>query len=140
MIYAAEDATFGLPEIKIGTIPGAGGTQRLARALGKHKAMELVLTGDSISGAEFERLGVVNKVFPSGEVVSAAIQLAGRIAVMSGPVVQTAKQAVLTVENSHLDAGMVHEKSCYYSTFSLDDFKEGQSAFLQKRKPEFLHK
>ncbi|KAK2753544.1 enoyl- hydratase [Colletotrichum kahawae] len=139
MIYAAEDASFGLPEIKIGTIPGAGGTQRLARALGKHKAMEFVLTGDSASGAEFERLGVVNKVFPRAEVVPAALKLAERIAVMSGPVIKTAKQAVLTVENSHLDAGMTMEKSLYYSTFSLGDFNEGMSAFLQKRRPEFKH-
>ncbi|KAF4915205.1 Enoyl-CoA hydratase [Colletotrichum viniferum] len=139
MIYAAEDAFFGLPEIKIGTIPGAGGTQRLARALGKHKAMEFVLTGDSASGAEFERLGVVNKVFPRAEVVPAALKLAERIAVMSGPVVKTAKQAVLTVENSHLDTGMTMEKSLYYSTFSLGDFNEGMSAFLQKRRPEFKH-
>ncbi|KAI9148336.1 Enoyl-CoA hydratase [Paramyrothecium foliicola] len=139
MIYAAEDATFGLPEIKIGTIPGAGGTQRLARALGKHKAMEFVLTGDPATGAELERLGLVNKVFPRGDVISAATNLAVRIAKMSGPVVKTAKQAVLTVENSHLDAGMIQEKSYYYSTFSLGDFKEGQRAFLEKRKPEFKH-
>ncbi|KAH7359417.1 enoyl-CoA hydratase/isomerase [Plectosphaerella cucumerina] len=140
IIYAAEDATFGLPEIKIGTIPGAGGTQRLARALGKHKAMEFVLTGDPASGAEFERLGVVNKVFPRDQVVSSAIALAERIALMSGPVVQVAKQAVLTVEDSHLAAGMATEKMLYYSTFALQDFKEGQQAFLGKRKPEFTHK
>ncbi|KXH46113.1 enoyl-CoA hydratase/isomerase [Colletotrichum salicis] len=139
MIYAAEDASFGLPEIKIGTIPGAGGTQRLARALGKHKAMEFVLTGDSASGAEFERLGVVNKVFPRQEVVPAAMKLAERIAIMSAPVTKTAKQAVLTVENSHLDAGMTMEKSLYYSTFSLGDFNEGMTAFLQKRRPDFKH-
>jgi enoyl-CoA hydratase len=139
IIYAAEDASFGLPEIKIGTIPGAGGTQRLARALGKHKAMEFVLTGDPASGAEFERLGVINKALPRQEVVPAAMNLAARIAAMSGPVTQTAKQAVLTVENSHLDAGMVQEKSYYYSTFSLSDFKEGQTAFLEKRKPTFTH-
>ncbi|KAH6682325.1 enoyl-CoA hydratase/isomerase [Plectosphaerella plurivora] len=140
IIYAAEDATFGLPEIKIGTIPGAGGTQRLARALGKHKAMEFVLTGDPASGAEFERLGVVNKVFPRDQVVPAATALAERIALMSGPVIQVAKQAVLTVEDSHLAAGMATEKMLYYSTFSLQDFKEGQQAFLGKRKPEFTHK
>lgn len=117
IIYAADDATFGLPELKIGTIPGAGGTQRLARALGKHKvrscilpktlvniltqihprqAMEFILTGDSASGAEFERLGVVNKVFPKQEVVPAAMKLAEKIAAMSGPAVTAAKQAVLT--------------------------------------------
>ncbi|KZL67470.1 enoyl- hydratase isomerase [Colletotrichum incanum] len=139
MIYAAEDASFGLPEIKIGTIPGAGGTQRIARALGKHKAMEFVLTGEPASGAEFERLGVINKVFPRQEVVPAALKLAERIAVMSGPVIKTAKQAVLTVENSHLDAGMTLEKSLYYSTFGLSDFQEGMTAFLQKRRPDFKH-
>ncbi|KAK2060134.1 enoyl-CoA hydratase/isomerase [Colletotrichum caudatum] len=139
IIYAAQDASFGLPEIKIGTIPGAGGTQRLARALGKHKAMEFVLTGEPASGAEFERLGVVNKVFPRAEVVPAAMKLAERIALMSGPVTKTAKQAVLTVENSHLDAGMTTEKALYYSTFSLGDFQEGMTAFLEKRRPDFKH-
>ncbi|GJC80780.1 enoyl-CoA hydratase, mitochondrial [Colletotrichum liriopes] len=133
MIYAAEDASFGLPEIKIGTIPGAGGTQRIARALGKHKAMEFVLTGEPASGAEFERLGVINKVFPRQEVVPAALKLAERIAVMSGPVIKTAKQAVLT------DAGMTLEKSLYYSTFGLGDFQEGMTAFLEKRRPDFKH-
>ncbi|KAI5862060.1 enoyl-CoA hydratase/isomerase [Durotheca rogersii] len=139
IIYAAEDAMLGLPEVKIGTIPGAGGTQRLAQALGKHKAMEFILTGDPASGSEFERLGVINKVFQQPEVVPAAIRLAERIAGLSGPVIKTAKQAVLTIENSSLDAGMTHEKSLYYSTFSLGDFQEGLTAFLQKRRPEFKH-
>ncbi|KAF4450371.1 enoyl-CoA hydratase [Fusarium austroafricanum] len=139
IIYAAEDAIFGLPEVKIGTIPGAGGTQRLARALGKHKAMEFVLTGEPASGAEFERLGVVTKVFPKADVVASATSLAEKIAHLSAPVINTAKKAVLTVENSTLDAGMTHEKALYYSTFGLDDFKEGIQSFLQKRKPEFKH-
>ncbi|KAL5593538.1 hypothetical protein FOBRF1_012640 [Fusarium oxysporum] len=139
IIYAAEDAMFGLPEVKIGTIPGAGGTQRLARALGKHKAMEFVLTGEPASGAEFERLGVVTKVFPKSDVVQAATSLAEKIARLSAPVIKTAKKAVLTVENSTLDAGMTHEKALYYSTFGLDDFKEGIQSFLQKRQPSFKH-
>ncbi|KAF5252387.1 hypothetical protein FANTH_2687 [Fusarium anthophilum] len=139
IIYAAEDAMFGLPEVKIGTIPGAGGTQRLARALGKHKAMEFVLTGEPASGAEFERLGVVTKVFPKPDVVQAATVLAEKIARLSAPVIKTAKKAVLTVENSTLDAGMTHEKALYYSTFGLDDFKEGIQSFLQKRQPSFKH-
>ncbi|KAF5638051.1 enoyl hydratase [Fusarium sp. NRRL 52700] len=138
IIYAAEDAMFGLPEVKIGTIPGAGGTQRLARALGKHKAMEFVLTGEPASGAEFERLGVVTKVFPKSDVVQAATALAEKIARLSAPVIKTAKKAVLT-ENSTLDAGMTHEKALYYSTFGLDDFKEGIQSFLQKRQPSFKH-
>ncbi|KAG5779111.1 hypothetical protein H9Q73_007229 [Fusarium xylarioides] len=98
IIYAAEDAMFGLPEVKIGTIPGAGGTQRLARALGKHKAMEFVLTGESASGVEFEQLGVVTKVFPKSDVVQAATALAEKIARLSAPVIKTAKKAVLTGE------------------------------------------
>jgi enoyl-CoA hydratase len=124
MIYAAEDAVFGCPEIKIGTIPGAGGTQRLARALGKHKVriyhtpcllksttsdqhcelstnacdqtMEYILTGASASGVEFERLGVINKVFPKEEVLAESMKLATKIAMMSAPVVAAAKQAILT--------------------------------------------
>ncbi|KAF5690945.1 enoyl hydratase [Fusarium circinatum] len=139
IIYAAEDAMFGLPEVKIGTIPGAGGTQRLARALGKHKAMEFVLTGEPASGAEFERLGVVTKVFPKPDVVQAATALAEKIARLSAPVIKAAKKAVLTVENSTLDAGMTHEKALYYSTFGLDDFKEGIQSFLQKCQPSFKH-
>ncbi|KAM0424509.1 hypothetical protein ACHAPT_010223 [Fusarium lateritium] len=126
IIYAAEDAMFGLPEVKIGTIPGAGGTQRLARALGKHKAMEFILTGDAASGSEFERLGLINKVFPSPEVLPAAITLAEKL-------------SRLSVENNTLDAGMVHEKSLYYSTFGLEDFQEGISSFLEKRAPTFRH-
>ncbi|KAI8675828.1 hypothetical protein NCS57_00485300 [Fusarium keratoplasticum] len=139
IIYAAEDAMFGLPEVKIGTIPGAGGTQRLARALGKHKAMEFILTGDPASGSEFERLGVVTKVFPSSEVLPAAIKLAEKLSNLSGPVLRIAKQAVLAAETTTLDAGMVHEKALYYSTFSLDDFQEGINSFLEKRKPTFRH-
>lgn len=100
MIYAAEDAMFGLPEMKIGTIPGAGGTQRLARALGKHKAMEFILTGEPASGAEFERLGMVTRTFPKEKVLEEAMKLATKIAALSGPVAQIAKQAVLTGESN----------------------------------------
>ncbi|KAK2613917.1 hypothetical protein N8I77_000785 [Diaporthe amygdali] len=140
IIYAEESAKFGLPEITIGTIPGAGGTQRFARALGKHRAMELILTGDSVTGAEFERLGLVNKVFPKEQVQDEAIKLARRIAALSATVVASAKQAVLTAENSHLEAGMVHEKALYYSTFSTHDCREGLTAFLEKRPPRFEHR
>ncbi|KAK3985304.1 ClpP/crotonase-like domain-containing protein [Cladorrhinum sp. PSN332] len=139
IIYAAEDATFGLPEIKIGTIPGAGGTQRLARALGKHKAMELILTGDAATGQELERLGLVSKVFPRDQVVDQALALAEKIAAKSAPVARLAKQAVLTAENTHLAVGMAAEKSLYYATFSIRDFREGQAAFLEKRPAKFTH-
>nr|CDP31044.1 Putative Mitochondrial precursor of Enoyl-CoA hydratase [Podospora anserina S mat+] len=137
IIYAADDALFGLPEVKIGTIPGAGGTQRLARALGKHKAMELILTGDSISASELAQYGLVNKVFPRQEVESESIKLARRLATKSAPVLKFGKKAVLTAENTHLEAGMSLEKSLYYSTFDLGDFREGQAAFLEKRSPRF---
>lgn len=162
VIYAAEDATFGLPEIKIGTIPGAGGTQRLTRVLGKYKAMEFILTGESATGQEFERLGLVTKVFPRHQVVGEALKLAERIAANSTPVAQLAKQAILsgklliillpfwiflqliflvtlTAENTHLDMGMAAERSLYYATFSIQDFREGQAAFLEKRPPRFNH-
>ncbi|KAK4161601.1 ClpP/crotonase-like domain-containing protein [Cladorrhinum sp. PSN259] len=139
IIYAAEDATFGLPEVSIGTIPGAGGTQRLTRVLGKYKAMEFILTGGTATGQEFERLGLVSKIFPRQQVVDEAIKLATKIAAKSAPVTQLAKQAVLTAENTHLDVGMAAEKSLYYATFSIKDFREGQAAFLEKRPAKFTH-
>lgn len=140
IIYAAEDATFGLPEVTIGTIPGAGGTQRLVRALGKYKAMELILQRETIKGEELARRGLVNKAFKSDEdVVLEAKKLAARIAAYSRPVVRMAKQAVLAAENHHLDAGMAVEKQLYYMTFALDDFKIGTEAFLNKSQPDFKH-
>ncbi|KAM7189913.1 ClpP/crotonase-like domain containing protein [Naviculisporaceae sp. PSN 640] len=139
MIVAADDAVFGLPEVKIGCIPGAGGTQRLARALGKHRAMELILTGDSITGKELYASGVVNRALPRQDVFAHATKLAERIGSMSGPVTRIAKQAVLTAENSHIVEGMSTERLLYYSTFSLGDFKEGQAAFLEKRPAKFQH-
>jgi enoyl-CoA hydratase len=139
MIYAAEDAKFGLPEIGIGTMPGAGGTQRLTRALGKQKAMEFILTGETATGTEFERLGLISKVFPAAEVVPKAVELATKIASRSGPIAQLAKQAVLAAEKTHLDAGMELEKGLYYATFAYTDKTEGMTAFLQKREPVFQH-
>ncbi|KAI1200383.1 enoyl-CoA hydratase/isomerase [Nemania serpens] len=140
MIYAAENAMFGLPEVTIGTIPGAGGTQRLVRALGKYKAMELILQRQTISGEELAQRGLVNKALkPDEDVVLEAKKLAARIASYSRPVVRIAKQAVLAAENHHLDAGMAVEKQLYYETFSLDDFKIGTEAFLNKRQPDFQH-
>ncbi|KAK8079259.1 ClpP/crotonase-like domain-containing protein [Apiospora phragmitis] len=129
MIYAAEDAMFGLPEMKIGTIPGAGGTQRLARALGKHKAMEFILTGEPASGAEFERLGMVTRTFPQGASSGRGSEARHQ---NRGP--------VRPAESSTLEMGMVHEKALYYSTFDVYDCHEGQRAFLEKRMPNFEHR
>ncbi|KAI1816180.1 enoyl-CoA hydratase/isomerase [Poronia punctata] len=141
MIYSTEDSMFGLPEVGIGTIPGAGGTQRITRALGKHKAMELILSRETISGEELAQRGLVNKVFkPDQDVVLEAKRLAARIAGYSQPVVRMAKQAVLSAENNHLDAGMAAEKMLYYTTFSLSDFKVGTEAFLNKQQPVFKHR
>ncbi|TGJ79833.1 hypothetical protein E0Z10_g8931 [Xylaria hypoxylon] len=140
VIFATEDSTFGLPEVSIGTIPGAGGTQRLVRALGKYKAMELILSRQLISGEELAQRGLVNRAFKANEdVVLEAKKLAGRMATYSRPVVRMAKQAVLAAENNHLDAGMAVEKQLYYMTFSLDDFKAGTNAFLNKQQPDFKH-
>ncbi|KAI0200510.1 enoyl-CoA hydratase/isomerase [Astrocystis sublimbata] len=140
MIYATEDAKFGLPEVSIGCIPGAGGTQRLARALGKHKAMELILQSQTISGKELAEHGIVNKACRGDEdVMVEAMKVATRIATFSRPVVRIAKEAVLTAENNHLNAGMILEKRLYYMTFALDDFKIGTQAFLDKKQPNFKH-
>lgn len=145
-MYAGQDALLGLPEIKIGTIPGAGGTQRLTRALGKQKAMELILTGESRPARELERLGLVSRVFDVGrdnegqEVTREAVRLAACVAAAPAPAVVAAKQAVLAAEQAPLDAGLAHEKALYYSTFSTHDCREGLTAFLEKRPPRFEHR
>ncbi|KAK0671246.1 putative mitochondrial precursor of enoyl-CoA hydratase [Cercophora samala] len=137
IIYAADDAVFGLPEVNIGTIPGAGGTQRLTKALGKHKAMELILTGSSMTGQDLERFGLVNRVFPRHDVETEAVKLAQIIATKSAAGLKLAKRAILSAENSHLEVGMSLERSLYHATFDLKDFREGQAAFLEKRVPSF---
>ncbi|KAF2178612.1 enoyl-CoA hydratase [Zopfia rhizophila CBS 207.26] len=139
MIFSSSDAQFGFPEIKLGTIPGAGGTQRLTKALGKHKAMELVLTGSPTTAIEMERAGIVNKAWPTEDVVEAATKVAETVASFSAPAIGLAKQAVRTAETTTLDQGLEIERALYYSSFSLDDCKEGIAAFLQKRPPHFQH-
>ncbi|KAF2265567.1 ClpP/crotonase [Lojkania enalia] len=141
MILASADARFGFPEIKLGTIPGAGGTQRLTKALGKHKAMELVLTGSPTTAAELERFGIVNRVCSAEEdVVVEALKLAETVAAFSVPVIGLAKQAVQAAEATTLNAGLEIERSLYYGSFSLVDCQEGIAAFLQKRPPNFQHR
>ncbi|KAI0022950.1 ClpP/crotonase-like domain-containing protein [Xylariomycetidae sp. FL0641] len=140
MIYAAADAPFGLPEVSIGTIPGAGGTQRLTRALGKHMAMEVILSRQLLTGADLARRGLVNRAFGAGEdVVAGARELAQRVAGFSRPVVGLAKQAVLAAENHPLDSGVEVEKLLYYSSFDYRDFKEGTAAFVEKREAVWGH-
>lgn len=140
MIVASETAQFGQPEIKLGTIPGAGGTQRLTRAVGKAKAMELILTGRFISAQEAHFYGLAIKVVPVEMYLQEAVTLAKEIAAMSPIAVQLAKEAVNRSFETHLDEGLTLERKNFYLTFASQDQKEGMAAFVEKRKPEFRGK
>ncbi len=133
MIVAAEDAQFGQPEIRLGVIPGAGGTQRLARAIGKAKAMEMVLTGRPLAAREAEVAGLVSRVVPPADTVAAALAVAVEIAAMPPLAVIAAKEAVNRAEELPLEAGLEFERSSFYELFASDDQKEGMAAFIEKR-------
>ena len=137
MLVASETAQFGQPEIRIGTMPGAGGTQRLTRAVGKAKAMEMVLTGEFISAQEAHRVGLVNRVVPVGQYLEEAYRLAASIAAMSPVAARLAKESVNRSFETHLDEGLHFERKNFYLTFASEDQKEGMAAFVEKRKPEF---
>jgi enoyl-CoA hydratase/carnithine racemase len=137
LIVASETAQLGQPEINLGIIPGGGGTQRLARVIGKQRAMELVLTGRRIDAAEAERLGLVNEVTGKGEWLDQALELARRIARRPPIAARLAKQAVLAAEETGLAAGLEHERRLYELAMATEDRIEGMDAFLEKRKPEF---
>ncbi len=139
IVLAAEGATFGQPEIKLGTIPGLGGTQRLTRAVGKSRAMELVLTGRSMSADEAARAGLVSRVVPLAQLHQDALEMATLIATRSLPVVYAAKEAVSVAFESSLTEGIRFERGAFYATFALDDRREGMQAFLQKRTPAFTN-
>jgi enoyl-CoA hydratase len=140
MIIASETARFGQPEIKIGTIPGAGGTQRLTRAMGKAKAMEYILTGRFLSADEAHFYGLVNKVVPKEMYLHEAFQLAKEIAQQSPVAVQLGKEAINRSFEAHLDEGLAFERKNFYLTFASEDQKEGMKAFVEKRKAEFKGK
>lgn len=140
MIIASETAKFGQPEIKLGTIPGAGGTQRLTKALGKAKAMELILTGRLLSAEEALFYGLIIKVVPVEFYLQEAIQLAKEISQMSPVAVQLAKESVNRSFETFLDEGLFFERKNFYLTFASDDQKEGMKAFIEKRKPSFTGK
>jgi enoyl-CoA hydratase len=137
LIVAGEGARFGQPEIKIGVIPGAGGTQRLARAIGKSKAMQMILTGEPISAAEAERAGLVARVVPDELVVEDALELAATIAKQSPLALRLAKEAVNAAYEMSLSDALTHERRLFYLLFASDDQKEGMAAFLEKRSPDF---
>jgi enoyl-CoA hydratase len=140
MIIASETAKFGQPEIKIGVMPGAGGTQRLTRAIGKARTMEMVLTGNFISAEEALKLRLINKVVPIEMYLTEALALATQIAQMSPIAAQLAKEAVNRAFETHLDEGLQFERKNFYLCFSSDDQKEGMKAFIEKRQPRYRGK
>jgi enoyl-CoA hydratase len=139
-ILAADTAKFGQPEIKLGTIPGMGGSQRLARFVGKSKTMEMVLTGRMMDATEAAQCGLVSRVVPADALLDEALKVAAVIAGLSAPVVAMAKDAVNRAFETTLAEGLVVERRIFHSTFALDDRAEGMSAFADKRKPEFRNR
>ena len=139
-IIAADTAKFGQPEIKLGIIPGAGGTQRLPRAISKAKAMDLVLTSRMMDATEAERAGLVSRVVPAAELIDTAIAAAETICSFSGPSVMMAKEAVNRAFETPLSDGLVYERRLFHSLFGTEDKNEGMEAFLAKRKPAFRNR
>jgi len=140
VLIASAEAKFGQPEIKLGTIPGVGGTQRLLKAVGKSRAMELILTGDMITAEEAANIGLVSRVVPKGEALNEAVKVAEKIAAFSSPVAQLAKECVNAAEEMSLAEGLRFERNCFHATWGLEDRKEGFAAFVEKRAPDFKHR
>jgi enoyl-CoA hydratase len=140
IIIASEDAKLGQPEINIGLMPGGGGTQRLTRLLGKHKAMELILTGKMIDAKEAEKLGIVNKVVSKEKLLDEAIELAKEIAKKAPLAVKYAKEAILFTLESNLQEGLRYERKLFYLLLGSEDGKEGMRAFIEKREPKYKGK
>jgi enoyl-CoA hydratase len=139
-IVAAETAKFGQPEITLGIIPGAGGTQRLTRFVGKAKAMDMVLTGRMMDAAEAERAGLVSRVVPADKLLDEALAMAQRIAALSRPSVLMAKESVNRAYETSLNEGVRFERRLFHSLFATEDQKEGMTAFIEKRKPQFKNR
>jgi enoyl-CoA hydratase len=137
MVFAADTAKFGQPEINLGVIPGAGGTQRLTRAVGKSKAMDMVLTARMMDAAEAERANLVSRVFAADQLLPEVLKIAEKIATLSPVAVQLAKQAVNRAFETTLAEGVRYERAVFLSLFGTPDQKEGMAAFVEKRKPDF---
>lgn len=140
VLIAADTAKFGQPEIKLGVLPGMGGSQRLTRAIGKAKAMDLILTGRTIDAAEAERSGLVSRVVPADDLLTEAKALATTIAQMSRSATRMAKEAVNRAFETSLTEGLLYERRLFHSAFATDDQTEGMTAFIEKRPPNFTHR
>ncbi len=140
IVVAADTAKFGQPEIKIGAMPGAGGSQRLPRAVGKAKAMDMILTARMMDAQEAERAGLVSRVVPADRLLDEALAVANAICEFSGPAVMMAKEAVNRAYETPLAEGILFERRMFHSLFATADQKEGMRAFVEKRKPSFKHK
>jgi len=140
LIIAADNAKFGQPEIKLGVIPGIGGTQRLTRAVGKSKAMDMILTGRMMDAAEAERSGLVARVVPAAQLMDEAMKMAETIASMSLPSVLAAKEAINRAFETSLAEGIMFERRIFHSLFATEDQKEGMAAFIEKRPAKFKNR
>lgn len=140
IIVCDTSAKFGQPEVKLGTMPGIGGTQRLTRIVGKSKAMQMCLTGDLLDAKEAKNYGLVSDVFEEGKVLDEAIIIAQKISSMSQPIVKLIKESVDNAYETTLQSGLKSERKYFYTTFNLEDKKEGMSAFIEKRKAHFKNK
>ena len=140
IVIAAETARFGQPEINLGTMPGAGGTQRLPRFIGKAKAMDLCLTGRMMDAAEAERAGLVSRIVPADKLLEEAIAVADKVASMSQPIAMMVKESVNRAFETTLAEGVRFERRLFHSTFATEDQKEGMAAFVAKRKPAFKNR
>lgn len=138
--FASEKAKFGQPEVNLGIIPGYGGTQRLARIVNSARALEMILTGDMLSAEDALKIGLVNKVYPSSDLLPETLKLAEKISSKGQQAIRFALKAVKATDNMSLSEGLSYEASLFALVCGTDDFKEGTSAFLEKRKPNFKHR